>query len=280
MSGEGLPQGLGGLFRDGGAGRRLDVDLPPGRLVTPSEPERAKGAGEPGAAYWFSDGPVAPDLWGRLRRAHAQSGLWPVLASSDSADVPWAAGDVSPQPVAAIDALDPGSVLAGLWRDWVEDLGAGEDLPELAPFGRDWPGLAPATGGEDSEGPDPDTFTDQYVLDHDDGTSRLLLVAADRSADVITVAGWQGPLNHTDDMAALSAVLRSWEDRFGIRVIELSLDVLVATVARPPATMAEAERVAAEHFSFCPDNIVQGIDTITAYAASIRAEDIWSFWWD
>jgi hypothetical protein len=274
MSGEGLPQGLGGLFRDGGAGRRLDVDLPPGRLIGPAR------SGEAGAAYWLSDGPGGPDLWVRLRRAHARSGLWPVIAAADEGDptLPWAAGQVSPQPAAAIDALDPGSVLAGLWDEYVADGEAGDELAELEPFGQAWPGLAPATATEES--PDPSAFADQYVGDHDDGTSRLLLVPVARSADVATAIGWQGSVNHTEDMPALSSVLRSWEDRFGIRVIELGPDVLVATVASPPATMAEAERVGAEHFAFCPDNVIQGPGTITEYAASIRGEDMWSFWWD
>ena len=52
MSDEGLPQGLGGLFRDGGQDRRLDVDLPPGRLIAPVR------NGEAGPAYWLSDEPA------------------------------------------------------------------------------------------------------------------------------------------------------------------------------------------------------------------------------
>ncbi len=38
--------------------------------------------------------------------------------------------------------------------------------------------------------------------------------------------------------------------------------------------------VAAEHFAFCPDNVVQGPGTIRAYAAKILQDDIWVFWWD
>jgi hypothetical protein len=38
--------------------------------------------------------------------------------------------------------------------------------------------------------------------------------------------------------------------------------------------------VAAEHLAFCPDNIVAGPGTIAAYAAEIRDEHSWGFWWD
>lgn len=259
------------MFGDGGTGRVLDVDLPPGRLVVPHETAGA------GPAYWLSDEPGGGELWARLRQAHARSGLWPVLVDSCDGNprVPWLAGEVDPQPVASIDGLHAGEALAGLWSEWA---GEGGDLRELEPFGPGWPGLAEAA----DNGQEPDEFADQFVRDHEDGTSRLILVPAARSADVITSVGWQGPVNHTNDMALLSSVLRTWEDRFGVRLVELGFDTLGLTVAAPPVTTEHAERVAAEHFAFCPDNIVQGLaETIREYAAVVvQGKPGWSFWWD
>jgi hypothetical protein len=273
MQGEGFPQGLDRLFSEGSARRFLDVELPPGRVVRPNENEEGSAG-----AYWVSDEPVSPDLWVRLRQAHARSGLWPAFA--DPLDVsrgwPLVTGDVRPQPTAGIGGLHAGAVMAALWAVWVQDGEGQRDFPELRPFGRTWPGLAPATDG----GHDPDAFADQYVLGNDDGTSRIMLVPVTRSADVVTALGWQGPLNHTEDMASLSAVLRSWEARFGARLIQLGFDTLHLAVAAPPATATHAQRVAAEHFAFCPDNIIQGPGTISAYAAGIRGRNGWSFWWD
>src|SRR5260370_3573000 len=200
MPGEGLPQGLGRLFSDGGAGRRLDVDLLPGQLVVPYRND----AGTGDAVCWLSDQPVGPGLWVRLQRAHARSGLWPVFADSldRNPDMPWADGEVRQQSVADIDRLDAGEVMAGLWGAWVQDGEAQSGFGELRPFSRGWPGLAPAAGGWH----DPEAFTGQYVRDNDDGTSRIMLVPAARSADVVTAVGWQGPLNYTQDMAPLSSV--------------------------------------------------------------------------
>jgi Domain of unknown function (DUF4253) len=59
---------------------------------------------------------------------------------------------------------------------------------------------------------------DQHVLGNHDGTSLPMLVPAGRSADVVTAPGRPGSLNHTEDMASLSAVLRSWGERFGARL--------------------------------------------------------------
>lgn len=105
---------------------------------------------------------------------------------------------------------------------------------------------------------------------------------ARRSADIPAAIGWTGPVNHENDVARLCAVLRSWEDRFGIRVVALTFDQLVLSVAAPPTTEAEAEAVAAEHFAFCPDNIWQGTTdgTRASYARTLLDAPLWSFWWD
>jgi hypothetical protein len=280
MPGDGLPQDLDRLFADGAADRVLDVDVPPGSLVVPKDSE---GATPP--AYWLSDEPSGPDLWVRLRRAHARSGLWPLFVTPlfESEDRPWVTGEVVPQPVADIGRLGADEVLEGFWTAWIGDErdlepADGDPLPELVPFGRRWPGLAAAT----EPGQDPDDFVDQYVRENDDGTSRIMLVAAPRSADVLTAIGWYGAANYTLDTFLLSSVIRSWEERFGARLVEIGFDTIHLAVAAPPTSSGHSERVAAEHFAFCPDNIVQGAaPTIRAYTAEqVQSKTGWSFWWD
>ena len=110
---------------------------------------------------------------------------------------------------------------------------------------------------------------------------RLGLAPARRSADIPTAIGWMGPTNHANDTALLSAILRSWEDRFGIRVVALGFDQLLVSVAAPPTTLDDALAVAAEHFAFCPDNIWQGAGTLQAYAEQqLLNQPTWHFWWD
>jgi hypothetical protein len=86
-------------------------------------------------------------------------------------------------------------------------------------------------------------------------------------------------------IAPLAAVVRSWEDRFGVRVVLLGADTLEVSVAAPPVTTEHALRVAAEHWAFCPDNIIQNSadfsrNTLAAYAEQIREKNSWGFWWD
>jgi hypothetical protein len=110
---------------------------------------------------------------------------------------------------------------------------------------------------------------------------RLALIAARCGADALTVAGWSGPVNFTNDTAEVSVVLRDWEDRFGVRVVGATgAAELFLSVATPPASHDQALRIAAEHFAFCPDVIEQGVYPISAYAEQLTGKDSWAFWFD
>ncbi|WP_416902450.1 DUF4253 domain-containing protein [Micromonospora echinospora] len=241
--------------------------LPPGRLVTPED------GGPP--PYWLSDDPAEPYRWTQFRRNHQVTGLWPLLLSGlrSEEERPWVVGEVSPARMSSPDRHDPTELLAQWW-------GADEreaDFAEVvAPLGVRWPG--PAEPGQ-PEG-SPGDFADEYVAFLADGQTRLGLVPAARSADTLTVTGWTGPTNFTNDSGEIAAVVRSWEERFGARVIGLGFDTLHLSVAAPPTSPEHALRVAAEHFAFCPDNIRQGSGTLAAYAEQIRGMNCWAFWWD
>jgi hypothetical protein len=110
---------------------------------------------------------------------------------------------------------------------------------------------------------------------------RLGLVPVGRGADVPAAIGWSGAINHLPDAGVLSAVLRSWEDRFGARLLALETDRLHLSVAAPPRTTAEALAVAAEHFALCPDTVWQGYGTLRGYAEEgLLGTPHWTFWWD
>jgi hypothetical protein len=283
-----FPAGLAELFADDSGRRRtLPIALPPGSLVRP-DPSWIDRSRAPAArpAYWLSDAQPPAGLWSRLRAAHHQSGLWPLLFQSQDDDpaVPWAAGQVDPQHVSEIDLHDGAAFLARTWADWAEvqegEEDIGYDLEDLAPFGRDWPGLAPP--GEPME--DPDVVADWYAGLVEHGSTHLGLVAAERSADTLAVIGWMGPANHAPTVA-LAAVVRNREDRFGVRVVRVGSDTLELSVAAPPQTTEHALHVAAEHSAFCPDNVGQrsrdvSQDTLVAYADEIRGKNSWGFWWD
>lgn len=201
--------------------------------------------------------------------ARRTAGLHPLLVHGGHRKEWPESWDLSPESVSYPGDHDAEDVLAEMWEGLEDD---------------EWPGPAAAPAGSSAD-PDKEAAEVASILT-DEGSwmhgARLALVPARRSADIPAAIGWTGPVNHEDDVARLSAVLRSWEDRFGIRVVGLTFDQLVVSVAAPPTTQEEAEALAAEHFAFCPDNIQQGRHTtLSAYAAhQVLGQPAWTFWWD
>jgi hypothetical protein len=265
-----LPADLERLFADDGVARALSVPLPSGDVVWPDPGYRQQRTPRR-PAFWVSDDPAPRGAWAELRAEHHRSGLWPVLL--DDSTQPWSAGQVAPEPVAEVDTYDPAAFMAEVWA---ERVGADDDLEDLAPYGRYCPGPAPP--GEPAA--DPGAVADRYAHILEDRGMPLGLAAAERGADALTVMGWQGAINHNPWIAPLSAVLRGWEDRFGVRVLGMGFNTLDLSVAAPPVTTRHALHVAAEHWAFCPDIIFQGPGTLVDYAAEIRGKSSWSFWWD
>ncbi|MFI8372230.1 DUF4253 domain-containing protein [Streptomyces sp. NPDC085466] len=260
-----------------------DVELPPGRLIP------AEGGDGRTPPLWSSDGPAPFGAWGRIRAAHARTGLWPLLLEPLRADDeefrPWASGELYPEGMSRPSEHDPAALLAAWWEgctsvDEEDDhLSADQRLAVTAPYGTVWPGLA--AGRAVTEDPD------ALAADHADvllsfGTeARLGLVEAGSGAEALAVAGWSGPANHVNDTARIAAVVADWERRFGARVFAVGFDTLRLSVAAPPATLEEALPVAAEHFAFCPDNVWQGHSRdLRTYAERLVGADLWTFWWD
>ncbi|MFH8383958.1 DUF4253 domain-containing protein [Kitasatospora sp. NPDC018058] len=258
------------------------VPLPPGRSVVAGEGDGQR------LPLWISDAPAPDGLWEQLHRAHPQSGLWPLLLSplDDGPDFrPWLSGELYPEHASDPAEHDPAAVLREWWEpgeDFDPEDFDPEDFEEeaeaLAPYGAAWPGLAPAAtvpdGAADAEARGLAGVL-QSVKD-----VRLGLVRAGSGAEALVACGWSGPLNHENDIAKIAAVLADWECRFGAQVVEVGFDTLQLSVAVPPATLAEALPLAAEHAAFCPDQVHQGTGTLTAYAEQLVGSHRWSFWWD
>ncbi|TCN44053.1 uncharacterized protein DUF4253 [Kribbella orskensis] len=247
----------------------LSDDLPPGRLV-------GDAGGPP--LFWLSEGPPDAELYQRLLAAHLRTGLWPVITDAQA----WTDG-LFVEPVADIDDMDPLTVMRDIWTGLVTPVEGeaeffGDDpFDDFKPFGQEFPGLAAAGEPMAEPGEVAVWFAGELGLGPD---SRLLLAPAARSADLPAVVGWSGPMNHSNELAPLLAILRSWEGRFGVRLVRVGFDTMDLSVAAPPVTPEHAVQVAAEHVVFCPDNVEQGPGNLLEYAETIQGRNTWSFWWD
>ncbi|MEV0988971.1 DUF4253 domain-containing protein [Streptomyces sp. NPDC049949] len=269
-------------------GRALGLDLPPGTIVdgpAGRTPLRSRARREP--LLWVSDEPVGVGVLAacRSRLARTGAGLQAVLLQERRGlEEWWNRGEPCPGSMSDPDDHHVEPVLREFWAGVVPDPEEGEG-PDgaglIAPFGRDWPGLAEhRTPREDPEAVAL-ALADELIRDGVLPGPRLALVPAARGADVPTAMGWQGAANHENDTALLTTVMRSWEERFGARVIALGFDEVHLSVAAPLPTRVAALPVAAEHFAFCPDNVWQGSGSVRAYAdEAVTGAEHWAFWWD
>lgn len=124
-------------------------------------------------------------------------------------------------------------------------------------------------------------LTDFLLVNEWFNQPRMLLVPAASSIDALLAArGTPGIISGAPEhVSGLAAVLRSWERRFGTRVIALRSDTLFLSVAATPDSH-QAAHIACEHFVFAPDNVEQNADSFPEYVESITGSNLWIFWWD
>jgi hypothetical protein len=223
--------------------------------------------------------PDAGRVWAALSAAHPDTGLVPFLLGSlpGYPARPWDTGEFcTPVDPAPLDRMDAAQVLGDMWDDEMpsdeeEDEDDEEWAAMRAPFSRQFPGLAPPE----------DTPLSPQQLDQVLSSlpaARIGLVPAARPADVLPLIGWT-PSDQSDALP-VAAVVRSWEDRFGARLLEVGFAQISLLIDRPPRSTGQAQRIAAEHFAFCDECAGQGLSDISRITASLMATPIWTFWWD
>jgi hypothetical protein len=265
--------------------RVKDVDVGIGR---PAAACRLGAESEPGPGLWLTDDLVADPItaWRRLVDLFAETGLWPLLLASlgaDHRDRPWHSGELEPVPLPRVDALEAGAVLAEGWADSLVPIGEDPYVEHLRPFGSAFPGPADPLR---REGPPALMPADAFHLW---APRRVGLVPCRRPADTVALTGWQGAINRRSP-EQVSAVLRSWEDRFGVVLAGLGFATLTVLVPHPPADEPEALRIAAELAALCPDVLsedgpVDGFGylaggTVAGLARALVDRPVWTLWWD
>lgn len=215
------------------------LKLPSGRMILPA------ATPEIGPIAWMSDGTGdQATLWSRLAVQFPQTGLWPIAAETLAGDAtrPWESGEIA----------GPGNFTT----DAEEVLGPrGVEVPRAR--GR----------------------LQRVDLRSPAWAPQILLVPVTRPADVPAQLGWWGPVNHDLNGGDVSAVLRSWESRYGAVLTGLGFDTLVLAVAEPPTEPTDVRQVMQEIYAFCPDLVHQGIGDVGGLDPMVRSRE-WSFWWD
>jgi hypothetical protein len=174
-------------------------------------------------------------------------------------------------------------VLAAGWADGLVPLGTDPYVEHLRPFGAEFPGLSAPLHRAGPPGSLPGSVIGLG------GRARIGLVPCRRPADTVAAIGRLGAINRRS-AAQVSAVLRSWEERFWVVLAGLGFATLTVLVPYPPTDESTALRIAAELAALCPDVLaadgpVDGFGyaaggTIDGLARLLPNRSVWKLWWD
>jgi hypothetical protein len=225
--------------------------LPPGRRGPDFYP-----------SYWTSDEPL--EACGRtastIALAFSETGLWPLLWPWDEDPQAYLDRPIEPDEVDAVD------VEAVFRRGW-ERL-ASHPAGLVEPVGPRFPGLV---GGSPV---DPASIGDPFELAGQlDDRARLMIVPCNRPSDCVALIGG---LAVEVGAAEISAVIRSWEERFGAVLVSVEPSFALLAVTAPPVSAEQALAVAAERMAFCPPESVES-GTLALLAAD--KSSVWPVAW-
>jgi hypothetical protein len=212
---------------------------------------------------------------------------------------PWAA-PLTTQFLGLEPRADGGPDLADIVKvimNMATDPAASAELSRLSELDRqnaDWPPAGyepPAVSNQPFPGLAPPSDSSLSSAERDTALAgrppaRIGLVPAARPADVLAVVGWTvfDDPSYPDGIRNavwIGAVLRSWEDRFGARLLTVGPGAEIQLlVDRPPRSSAAAPQIAAEHCAFCDECAGLGLSSVPRVSAAILDAPIWTFWWD
>lgn len=263
-----------------------DGTLRLGSVTLPAGKQFHGGIGTDEPVAWVTREPVpdAGNVWAALYDTRQDTGLLPFLLGylDGEPDRPWDTEEflglsVDPAELGrTLDHMHADVVLESLWDGQTQD----EDPEsvayleaETAPFSRQFPGLAPP-------GETPLTDSELGNIVRSLPAQRIGLASATRPAEVLPLIGWT-PSGAPLQTIEVAAVVRSWEDRFGARLLKVGFAEFSLLVTRPPRTMEHAQQIAAEHWAFCAEfGGEEGLRDIPSISDYLLKSPIWTFWWD
>ncbi|KXO93109.1 DUF4253 domain-containing protein [Tsukamurella tyrosinosolvens] len=199
-----------------------------------------------------------------LTGAFSRTGLWPMriptqYRSSSTLEPPWP--DTGP-PLSLTAVPTAQAVYERLCRDH-------------ARYSADLEPMVPPVTSLARRQPGPELTPSRLRIAQGGG---LLLVPVARPADVPAALGWLGATNSQLTGADITAVLRSWEDRFEAVLVSIGWDTLEVQIGNRPETTQQRGKLVSEHYWICPDNFAASVPE--TYSQGLSTWDRWSFWWD
>jgi len=226
------------------------------------------------------DGTDAVAQWRKLRALTASTGHYPILVGEEDdlsrhEESLESAGESTASVIESADAsLDPIAWARERLSEQAEDTGDDEEYQRYLNLLENEP--ATWLDGEPTQ-----SFLIPTNLSTGEPLPRVNLLL------LPTGVSWHAPAylrfgdwNECPSPELHAGLMRAWERQYGAQVAGISGDVVEMIVARPPATRAEATRLAVVQFAYCNDIVEQGVGTVEALAAALLDAPVWFFWWD
>lgn len=135
---------------------------------------------------------------------------------------------------------------------------------------RTFPGLAAGCGA---------TSEFSYIPPDIGSGEKLLTVATYSPADVPTYIGWIGARHRGLSPAIISAVLASWQERFGAVLIAMGNNCLKLQVPKLQLSTEQENLLALEHQLLCPDLKLDSPEAKANYSRTVLKSRNWIFRW-
>jgi hypothetical protein len=217
----------------------------------------------------FVSDPV--QTWVDLVAEYPESGLWPVIIDGlpTELDFVGSAADMRGLDDAENASSTASAALERSAREWQTDLTPYNEFPGLADPEYDCD--ADLISLIDRSEPFPG-YTDSVLIG---------VVPVRRPSQIVASTGWHGAVNSTLSEVEVSAVLRSWEERYGGALVGLGFADLTVAFTRPPTDTEVRSQLAAEVAIFNtpassgPDSDQTAIER---YAGEISDGVLWLSW--
>ncbi|MEJ8304409.1 DUF4253 domain-containing protein [Saccharibacillus sacchari] len=123
------------------------------------------------------------------------------------------------------------------------------------------------------------TLPDAAWVERNEEGALLLLDLPEAEAWIAALIVPMGGYNECPQPVEQAIIFRDWQKRYGAVPTAVTEDSWLLRASRLPESDKEALELAREHFMFC-SYVLEGYASIGEYAAYLKGNCDWSFWWD